>query len=67
MIFHGNGYVTLYGHLSASRVSDGEYVEKMSFLFDCKCFVGTVLSVLKHDGVVEGGTGAMDKKEAEKE
>lgn len=46
---------------------DGEYVEKMSFLFDCKCFVGTVLSVLKHDGVVEGGTGAMDKKEAEKE
>lgn len=46
---------------------DGEYVEKMSFLFDCKCFVGTVLSVLKHDGVVEGGTGAMDKIEAEKE
>ena len=46
---------------------DGEYVEKMSILFDCKCFVGTVLSVLKHDGVVEGGTGAMDKKEAEKE
>ena len=28
MIFHGNGYVTLYGHLSSSRVSDGEYVDK---------------------------------------
>lgn len=43
---------------------DGEYVEKMSFLFDCKCFFGTIKSVLKHDGVVEGGTGEM-KKEAE--
>lgn len=45
---------------------DGEYVKKMSFLFDCKCFFGTFLSVLKHDGVVEGGTGEM-KKEAEKQ
>ena len=37
---------------------DGEYVKKMSFLFDCKCFLGTILSVMKSDGVVEGGTGA---------
>ena len=44
---------------------DGEYVEKMSFLFDCKCFFGTITSVLKHDGVVEGGTGALEKKENE--
>ena len=43
---------------------DGEYVEKMSFLFDCKCFFGTILAVLRHDGVVEGGTGAMkDEKD----
>ena len=42
---------------------DGEYVEKMSFLFDCKCFFGTILAVLRHDGVVEGGTGAMKKEE----
>lgn len=35
---------------------DGEYVEKMSFLFDLKCFVGTIIRVIKHDGVVEGGT-----------
>lgn len=41
---------------------DGEYVERISFLFDCKCFFGTVLSVLKSDGVVEGGTGALDKE-----
>lgn len=46
---------------------DGEYVEKMSFAFDCKCFFGTFKSVLKHDGVVEGGTGEMKKQEEEKE
>ena len=38
---------------------DGEYVEKMSFGFDAKCFLGTIVSVLRHDGVVEGGTGEM--------
>ena len=45
---------------------DGEYVERMSFLFDCKCFIGTITSVLKSDGVVEGGTGEMKKQEDEK-
>ncbi len=44
---------------------DGEYVEKMSFSFDCKCFLGTITSVLKSDGVVEGGTGEMKKGEKE--
>lgn len=38
---------------------DGEYVEKLSFLFDCRCFIGTIFSVLNHKGVVEGGTGAI--------
>ncbi len=46
---------------------DGEYVEKMSFGFDCKCFFGTIASVLKRDGVVEGGTGEMKKQEGKKE
>ena len=41
---------------------DGEYVERLSFLFDCKCFFGTIVSVLKHDGVVEGGTGQLEKE-----
>ena len=41
---------------------DGEYVEKMSFLFDCKCFFGTITAVLGHKGVVEGGTGEMNKE-----
>ena len=46
---------------------DGEYVEKMSFLFDCKCFFGTIGSVLKSDGVVEGGTGELKKEASEEE
>lgn len=45
---------------------DGEYIAKQSFLFDCKCFWGTVLSVLKHEGVVEGGTGELHKQEVSK-
>ena len=44
---------------------DGEYVEKLSFFFDCKCFFGTIVSVLKHDGVVEGGTGRLEKEKKE--
>lgn len=41
---------------------DGEYVEKLSFAFDVKCFWGTVGSVMRHDGVVEGGTGTLKEK-----
>lgn len=40
---------------------DGEYVEKLGFGFDVKCFIGTIFSVLRSDGVVEGGTGEMNK------
>lgn len=36
---------------------DGEYVEKISLKMDVKCFFGTIISVVKSDGVVEGGTG----------
>ena len=45
---------------------DGEYAQKQSFLFDCRCFFGTFLKVLKHEGVVEGGTGELAKTEKEK-
>ena len=45
---------------------DGEYVKNLSFLFDCKCFFGTITSVLRHDGVVEGGTGQMEKEKKQK-
>lgn len=42
---------------------DGEYVQRMSFGFDVKCFLGTIRSVLKSEGVVEGGTGEMRKEQ----
>lgn len=48
---------------------DGEYVQALKkssisgFLMDCKCFIGTITSVLHHDGVVEGGTGELHKEE----
>lgn len=41
---------------------DGEYVQNLSFTFDCKCFFGTIRSVLKSEGVVEGGTGQLEKE-----
>ena len=31
---------------------------------DMKCFLGTFGSVLRSEGVVEGGTGAMNKMQA---
>lgn len=52
---------------------DGEYVAALNaghgkgFAMDCKCFFGTIKSVLRHDGVVEGGTGEMKREEKEKE
>lgn len=42
---------------------DGEYVENISLWTDVKCFWGTIISVVKSDGVVEGGTGVKGKKE----
>lgn len=46
---------------------DGDYVERMSLAFDVKCFIGTITSVLRSDGVVEGGTGVIEKAKKEVE
>jgi len=40
---------------------DGEYARKIGFLMDLRCFLGSFISVLKSDGVVEGGTGTIEK------
>lgn len=51
---------------------DGEYVAKLTkgglgaFLMDCRCFFGTIRSVLRHEGVVEGGTGEMARQKKQK-
>lgn len=44
---------------------DGKYTSNISFVMDLKCFVGTVLSIVKSDGVVEGGTGTKKKADDE--
>lgn len=44
---------------------DGYYVERESFLMDVKCFFGTIVSVFKSDGVLEGGTGSKIDTEGE--
>lgn len=42
---------------------DGEYVQRFGFMMDLRCFFGTIRSVLKSDGVVEGGTGTLQQQE----
>lgn len=42
---------------------DGDYVAKMSFAMDVRCILGTVVSVARQDGVVEGGTGELHKEQ----
>ncbi len=52
---------------------DGDYTAALNagrfkgFAMDMRCFFGTFFSVLRHDGVVEGGTGEMKKQEKENE
>ena len=45
---------------------DGEYVERLSFLFDMRCILGSVSAVIHKKGMVEGGTGKLDKENGEK-
>jgi len=42
---------------------DGEYVRKLGFVMDVKCFLRTIISVLRSDGVIEGGTGTLEHKD----
>jgi O-antigen biosynthesis protein WbqP len=42
---------------------DGEYVKRISLWMDVKCFFGTLISVVKSDGVMEGGPKATAEKE----
>lgn len=51
--------------IAVKAAFDGEYVRNISFVFDCKCFFGTIVCVLKKEGVVEGGTGTLEKQAKE--
>lgn len=46
---------------------DGEYAKNISFMMDVRCFFGTILSILKSDGVVEGGTGVTSQSNSKPE
>ncbi|MGX7126152.1 sugar transferase [Enterococcus viikkiensis] len=41
---------------------DGEYVKNLSIILDLKCFFGTIVSVFRSEGVIEGGTGTIESK-----
>jgi len=41
---------------------DGDYTKRIGFFFDLKCFFGTIFSVIRNEGVVEGGTGSLNNK-----
>jgi O-antigen biosynthesis protein WbqP len=45
---------------------DGEYADKISLWLDIKIFMGTIISVFRSDGVVEGGTGRIEKNTVDK-
>ena len=44
---------------------DGEYVKRMGFLMDVRCILGTEISVVKQEGIVEGGTGQLERQNEE--
>lgn len=50
--------------IEAKAKLDGEYAEKIGFVIDVRCFVGTIISVLRSEGVIEGGKVTSDKKSA---
>ncbi len=42
---------------------DKVYYDNLSFAFDVKCLFMTIVSVFNHEGVVEGGTGALKNEQ----
>lgn len=54
-----NGRDELDIHVKAKL--DGEYADNIGFVMDTKCFFGTIFSVLRSDGVVEGAVENINK------
>lgn len=48
--------------ISVKASLDGYYMNHITPLMDLKCFAGTITAVFKTSGVVEGGTGSINKK-----
>lgn len=45
---------------------DGEYVRRIGPGMDLRCILGTIVSVAKQEGVVEGGTGELEREKKER-
>ncbi len=60
------GWAQIHGRdelpISKKAELDGYYVQHLSFGLDVRCFFGTIKSVVKSEGVVEGGTRNMERK-----
>ncbi len=76
-VFPGlTGYAQINGRdeleIADKAKLDGEYIKQLrqggvkAFFFDVKMFFGTIVSVVRHDGVVEGGTGKIGSSENHK-
>jgi O-antigen biosynthesis protein WbqP len=65
------GYAQINGRdelpIPEKATLDGYYVKHISLWLDIKIFLGTIVSIFKSDGVVEGGTGTLEKKIQTKE
>jgi O-antigen biosynthesis protein WbqP len=61
------GYAQINGRdelpISEKAKLDGYYVKHINLWLDIKIFFGTIISIFKSDGVVEGGTGELEKKQ----
>ncbi|WIF88107.2 sugar transferase [Acholeplasma laidlawii] len=64
------GYAQIHGRDELSIIEkaklDGYYVKHMSLWLDIKIFFGTIFSIFKSEGVVEGGTGTLEEKNKNK-
>ena len=55
---HGRDELTI----EEKALEDSYYLEHLGIGMDIRCFFGTFTSILKSDGVVEGGTGTLNKE-----
>lgn len=64
------GWAQIHGRdeleISEKARLDAYYIQHLGPVIDIKCFFGTIVSVLRSDGVVEGGTGELKKHKKEK-
>ena len=65
------GWAQIHGRdeleIPEKAMLDGYYVEHMCFALDVKCFFGTIRSVTYTEGVVEGGTGTLQREAKQEE